>query len=271
MSQSHAVQIGCCGWSYDDWVGPFYPEATKSGEFLAKYADRFDVVEVDSTFYRTPSIKMVEGWHAKTPDHFRFSLKLPQVITHEKMLRDCQEERDGFLAAAKLLGEKLHSVCLQFGYFNKQKFLSLDAFLEVLDPFLADWPGDVPAAVEIRNKNWLTTDFTECLRRHNAAMVLVQQTWMPSPGDVMKKLDVFTGPFGYVRLLGDREGIEKITTTWNKVVVDRSDEMHQIARALTELSIKVPVLAFVNNHYAGFGPETAETLRRLADEYTSKG
>src|SRR6266705_5161830 len=166
MSTGRNIQIGCCGWSYDDWVGAFY-------------AERFDLAEVDSTFYRTPTIRMVQGWDAKTPDQFRFSLKLPQVITHEKMLRDCQEERDGFLAVARLLGAKLHSVCLQFGYFNKQEFASLETFLELLDPFLADWPEDVPAAVEIRNKNWLTEDFVNCLRRHDAAMVLVQQSWMP--------------------------------------------------------------------------------------------
>lgn len=261
---SSKIRIGCCGWSYDDWLGVFYPAGTKFGEYLSKYSERYDVVEVDSTFYRTPSLKMVEGWYSKTPDEFRFSLKLPQVITHEKMLRDCREERDGFLAAARLLGDKLHSVCLQFGYFNKQKFASLDAFLDVLDPFLADWPDDVPAAVEIRNKNWLTPDFTECLRRHNAAMVLVQQSWMPSPGDVMKRFDVITGPFAYVRLLGDREAIEKITTTWNRVVIDRIDELKRIARSLTELASRVPVVTFVNNHYAGFGPDTAETLRSLA-------
>jgi uncharacterized protein YecE (DUF72 family) len=236
---------------------------------LARYAERYDLVEVDSTFYRTPSLKMVEGWHAKTPDHFRFALKLPQVITHEKMLRDCREERDGFLAAVRLLGEKLHSVCLQFGYFNKKKFPSLDAFLEVLDPFLAEWPDDVPAAVEIRNKNWLTTDFTDCLRRHNAAMVMVQQSWMPPPGDVMEKLDVVTGPFAYFRLLGDREEIEKITTAWEKIVIDRDEELHRIARALVELAGRVPVVTFVNNHYAGFGPETADTLQQIIDEHVA--
>lgn len=266
MSTSCKIQIGCCGWSYHDWVGPFYPEGSRPGDYLTKYAERYDVVEVDSTFYRTPSLRMVEGWHAKTPDHFRLCLKLPQAITHEKMLRDCREERDGFLAAAKLLGEKLYSVCLQFGYFSKQKFPSLGAFLEVLDPFLADWPADVPAAVEIRNKNWFTADFTDCLRRHNASMVLVQQSWMPPPGDVMTKLDVVTGPFAYVRLLGDREGIEKITTTWNKVVIDRGEELHRIARSLIELASRVPVVTFVNNHYAGFGPETADMLQQFIEE-----
>jgi uncharacterized protein YecE (DUF72 family) len=259
------IQIGCCGWSYNDWVGPFYPEGTAPGEYLARYAEQYDVVEVDSTFYATPARRTVEGWYAKTPEHFRFCLKVPQVITHEKMLRDCKEERDGFLAVVELLHEKLHSVCLQFGYFNRQKFASLAAFLDVLEPFLADWPPSVPLAVEIRNKNWLTPVFTDCLRRHNAAMVLVQQSWMPPPGEVLKKLDPLTGPFAYVRFLGDREAIERITTTWDRVVVDCADELSRVAQALNELAARAPVLVFVNNHYAGFAPETAEMLRRLIE------
>ena len=263
MSTTHKIEIGCCGWSYDDWIGPFYPAGTKPGDYLARYAERFDVVEVDSTFYRTPSRRMVEGWHARTPEHFRFSLKLPQTITHGKMLRDCDAERDEFIEVARLLGNKLHSVCLQFGYFNKTKFANLEAFLNVLDPFLANWPDDIPVAVEIRNKYWLGEKFLGCLRQHRAATVLVQQSWMPSPGEVLKKLDPLTGPFSYVRLLGDRQGIEKITTTWNKIVTDKDEELHRIASALVELARKVPVFTFVNNHYAGFGPATAATLREF--------
>src|SRR5262249_59284047 len=85
----HPIRLGCCGWSYKDWSGVFYPEGLPPAEYLPWYADRFPVVEVDSTFYATPSLKTVQGWRDKTPDGFGFSLKVPQAITHEKRLLDC--------------------------------------------------------------------------------------------------------------------------------------------------------------------------------------
>src|SRR5262245_38448655 len=130
----HSVRIGTCGWSYQDWTGVFYPKGTAAGDYLSYYAERYPVVEVDSTFYRTPSRKLVEGWRDKTPDDFGFSLKVPQSITHEKMLDECQAEVSAFLSAARLLGDKLLCCCLRFGYFNKKAFGSLDAFLERLEP-----------------------------------------------------------------------------------------------------------------------------------------
>src|SRR5262249_49131926 len=147
--------IGCCGWSYKDWSGVFYPEGLPPAEYLSWYADRFPVVEVDSSFYATPALKTVQGWRDKTPDGFGFSLKVPQVITHEKRLLDCARELNAFLTAARALEGKLLCCCLQFAYFNRSAFSSLDKFLERLDPFLAGWPDDVPVAVEVRNKNWL--------------------------------------------------------------------------------------------------------------------
>jgi uncharacterized protein YecE (DUF72 family) len=109
------VRIGTCGWSYQDWSGGFYPEGLAAGEFLSYYADRYPVIEVDGTFYRTPSRKMVEDWRDKTPDGFGFSLKIPQVITHEKLLLDCRAEASAFLSAARVLGPKLLCCVLQFG------------------------------------------------------------------------------------------------------------------------------------------------------------
>jgi len=95
---------------------------------------------------------MVEGWREKTPSNFAFSLKMPQSITHDKLLLDCRAEVDGFLGAARLLGDKLACCLLQFGYFNRKAFASLEAFLERLQPFLDLWPLDVPVALEIRKK-----------------------------------------------------------------------------------------------------------------------
>ena len=80
-------------------------------EFLSYYATKFDTVEVDSTFYRTPAISTVKGWYAKTPPGFLFAAKVPQMITHEKMLADCDEVFHLFLKAMDCLGEKLGRLC----------------------------------------------------------------------------------------------------------------------------------------------------------------
>ena len=262
----HPVRIGTCGWSYKEWAGPFYPSKMAAGDFLAYYAERYPVVEVDSTFYRSPSRKMVEGWRDRTPAGFGFSLKVPQSITHEKMLHDCQTEVGSFLTAARILEDKLLCCVLQFGYFNRSKFATLDAFLERLDPFLAAWPADVPVGVEVRNKAWMTPALADCLRRHKAVWVLPDQKWMPSPLGLVEKLDVVTGRFTYVRLLGDREAVDALTPTLDHIVLDRSAEVAADAEAIRRLRERVPVLAFVNNHFAGYA---AETLRQLAELTTA--
>jgi uncharacterized protein YecE (DUF72 family) len=252
----HQVRIGTCGWSYQDWSGVFYPKGTAPGEYLTFYAERYPIVEVDSTFYRSPSRKMVEGWRDKTPEGFGFSLKVPQVITYEKLLAKCETEVAAFLSAVRLMGDKLLCCCLQFGYFNKKAFDSLDAFLERLNHFLAAWPDDVPVAVEIRNKNWLTEQLAECLRSHRAAWVLSDQAWMPSPLYLVQKLEAATGPFGYVRLLGDRKEVDKL----DHIVIDRQDQIEEDADAIKLMAKRVPVLAFVNNPFAGYAPETVREL-----------
>src|SRR5947208_15891745 len=111
----HPVRIGTCGWSYQDRCGPFYLAESPPGEYLPYLAERYPVVEVDSTFYRSPSPRLVEGWRDRTPPGFGFSLKVPQSITHEKVLLDCRAEVEAFLGAARVLGDKLLCCCLQFG------------------------------------------------------------------------------------------------------------------------------------------------------------
>lgn len=256
----HRIRVGTCGWSYPDWSGVFYPKDLPAGQFLSYLAEHYPVVEVDSTFYRAPSRKTVEGWRDKTPDSFGFSLKVPQVITHEKVLRDCQRERDTFLAAARLLEDKLLCCLLQFGYFNKAAFAGCDAFLERLDPFLADWPKDVPVAVEIRNKGWMTSALIDCLRAHGAVWALADQAWVPSPLSLVKQFDVVTGPLAYFRLLGDRAAVDARTEKLDHVVIDRGAQVRDDAHAIQLVNERVPVLAFVNNHFAGYAPETIRQL-----------
>ncbi len=260
----HPILIGCSGWSYPDWEGPFYPAGMAAGDYLEWYADRFPIVEVDSTFYRPPTPRMVRGWRDRTPEGFLFALKVPQVITHQKQLRDCAEEVDGFVSSIEPLGSKLYCALLQMGYFNRGAFRSLDDFLPVLDAFLATWPrGRVPLAVEVRNPRWVGPQLAEVLRDHDTALTLTAQTWMPTPAQVLERIDPVTGPLAFVRLLGDREAIEKITTTWDKTVVDKSESLAETAHVIRTLARRVPVAVFANNHYAGHSPATARDLRAL--------
>jgi uncharacterized protein YecE (DUF72 family) len=263
---SASIHIGTSGWSYDDWVGPFYPDGTGKSDYLVHYATAFDAVEVDSTFYRTPGQRMVQGWADKTPAGFRFALKVPQVITHEKMLADCEREMDQFVGALAPLGDKLRCVLLQFGYFNKQKFSSAAPFFKRLDAFLHRHASQVPIACEIRNKNWLGSDYFELLRGHAVAAALVEHAWLPRIDQLVDGFDVVTGPFSYVRLIGDRQGIEEITRSWGEVVIDRSKDLARVAGALRKIASRAELLVFINNHYAGHGPATCRELVRVLNE-----
>lgn len=90
------LHLGTIGWSYSFWKGNFYPQKTVSKDFLGYYATKFDTVEVDSTFYRIPTEQAITKWKNQTPDAFLFSLKFPSIITHIKMLKDCERETNLF-------------------------------------------------------------------------------------------------------------------------------------------------------------------------------
>jgi uncharacterized protein YecE (DUF72 family) len=262
---SNPVRIGCCGWSYKDWLGRFYPEGMAAGDYLSFYAEHYPTVEVDSSFYRTPSRKMVQAWRDRTPKGFGFALKVPQTITHEKMLADCQKEVDEFVAAATLLEDKLVCATLQFPYFNKSKFASPAKFLERLEAFLADWPEEVALAVEVRNKNYLTPQLADCLRARGAVLVLTDQVWMPSPLQVLDQFDPITGPFAYLRLLGDRAAVDALTKTLDHTVIDRSEQIRADAEAIRRLQGRAEVRVYVNNHYAGYAHDTVQQLREALE------
>ncbi len=262
----HAIRIGTSGWSYKDWVGPFYEPGTKAAEYLARYGRHFGIVEVDSTFYRPPTAAMVRGWAARTPDHFRFALKAPRQITHEHVLDDCESEMEELITAVGLLGAKLKSVLLQFGYFNRAAFAGPKPFFERLAAFLGRYATRLPLACEIRNRTWLTPEYFALLRQHGVAAALVEHAWLPPIEQLIDQQDVVTGPYVYVRLIGDREGIEKVTTTWDRVVVDRAADLRRVAGALRRIAQRAEVLVFVNNHYAGHGPGTCRSLQAVLDE-----
>jgi uncharacterized protein YecE (DUF72 family) len=258
------LRIGTSAFTASGWERSFYPEGMKPADYLSYYATKFDTVEVDSTSYRTPSLSTVKGWNAKTPPGFLFAAKVPQVITHEKVLVDCDAEFKQFIEVMENLGEKLGPLLFQFGYFNKETFVGVNDFLARLLPFLKKLPKDHKFAVEIRNKNWLVPQFLEALRENNVALALIDQSWMPRPTQWFEKFDPITADFTYVRWLGNRKGIEQQTKVWDRIIVDRRAELSEWAEILGKVhKRKIQILAFANNHYAGYGPGTIEQFREL--------
>lgn len=106
--------VGTQGWSYSSWVGPFYPEGTSAGGYLAEYARHFPTVELDTTFYAIPKPSLVDHWDWSTPEGFIFSAKFSKIITHEKKLIDCDREASNFLMTLSRLDQKLGPLVLQF-------------------------------------------------------------------------------------------------------------------------------------------------------------
>ena len=258
------IRLGTSAFTAAGWEGSFYPAGMKPADYLSYYATRFDSVELDNTFYRAPSKSTVEGWARKTPDGFVFAAKVPQVITHEKILMDCDEELKQFVETMDLLGQKLGPLLFQFGYFNKSVFRGMDEFLARLRPFLKKLPKDHKFAVEIRNKNWLVPQFADALRERGVALALIDQSWMPRPAQWFEKFDPITADFTYVRWLGDRKGIEEQTKVWDKVIVDRKADLTEWAEILGKVrKRKIQIYAYANNHYAGYGPATVEMFRGL--------
>jgi uncharacterized protein YecE (DUF72 family) len=264
VSAPNHLRIGTSSFTANGWSGTFYPLGMKSADYLSFYATKFDTVEVDSTFYGTPSISTVKAWNAKTPPGFLFAAKVPRVITHEKVLLDCDAEFNEFVEVMNNLGDKLGPLLLQFGFFNTTVFRGVNDFLARLKPFLQKLPKDHTFAVEIRNKGWLAPPLIETLREHGVALALIDQSWMPRPAQWFEKFDPITADFTYVRWLGDRKAIEQQTKVWDKIIVDRRQELSEWTDVLGKVDgRKVQIYTYANNHYAGFGPATVEMFRNL--------
>jgi uncharacterized protein YecE (DUF72 family) len=258
------MHLGSSSFTADGWQGTFYPKNLKSSDRLNFYSTRFDTVEIDSTFYGTPSPKTVQNWYDQTPPNFLFSLKVPNIITHDKLLEDTAADLAEFLDVASVLKEKLGPLVFQFPFLDRTKFETLREFLALLEPFLASLPTDKKFAVEIRNKQWLDAAFADTLRRHKVALVLQDLSTMPAPHELERKFDPVTTDWTYIRWLGDRKWIEGKTVKWDKPVIDRTPQLMRWIDFCFKIRHRgVTIYAYANNHYTGFSPHTIDQFRRL--------
>jgi uncharacterized protein YecE (DUF72 family) len=252
------LYLGTSAFTAAGWQGSFYPKGMQPGQYLSHYASTFRTAEVDSTFYGTPSASTVMAWNEKTPDDFVFAAKVPQIITHEKVLVDCEPEFDEFIDRMKLLGEKLGPLLLQFPHFNQFQFKNANEFLPRLRSFLQKLRNrPLKFVIEIRNRQWLDVRFADVLREHRVALALTDTSFLPRPWEMKEKFDLVTSDFVYVRWLGDRKAIEAQTMTWDKTIIDRSQDLKNWAELFRQFVRRdLKIYAYANNHYAGNGPGT---------------
>lgn len=260
------LHLGTCSFTGAGWKGPFYPPKLHSTEYLSYYASQFDTVEIDSTFYATPAPDTVRAWNDRTPAGFTFALKVPKTITHEAMLVGADREMSEFLQVLELLGDKLGPILIQLPYFSRAIFPDAERFIRHITPFLASLPRELRFALEVRNKTWIAPPLLDALSRRGVALALIDHPSMSSPAELIKQNPV-TANFSYLRWLGDRYGIERMTKKWGETILQRDGELEEWARvSKTLLALGITIFGYANNHYAGHAPATVRSFRKLIEE-----
>jgi len=224
--------VGTSGYNYPEWRGTFYPEKLPAAKMLPFYAQHFATVEINYTFYRTPNAKILAGWSAETPQHFRLTLKAPKRITHDARLRDCAERLAYFLTTAATLGPKLGVLLFQLPPFLRKDAPLLAAFLEA-------FPAGVRAAFEFRHASWFDAQIYSLLRARNLALCIADSEKLSTPCEM-------TADYGYFRLRD--EGYTQ-------------PDIERWARTIHERTVHcTDAFVYFKHEESGKGPEFARTL-----------
>jgi uncharacterized protein YecE (DUF72 family) len=198
-----AIWIGTSGYNYPEWKGSFYPADLPSAGMLPYYAERFPTVEINYTFYRMPSEKLLEGWAARTPTPYQLTLKAPRRITHDRRLRDSGDLVTAFCRVAGTLGAKLGVLLFQLPP-------SLRKDVGLLDAFVAELPPRVRAALEFRHPSWLDDEVLLRLQAHNLALCVADSEKLSTPVRI-------TADYAYFRLRDEGYGDGDIAR-WAEVI-----------------------------------------------------
>ncbi|PYI89088.1 MAG: hypothetical protein DMF03_08720 [Verrucomicrobia bacterium] len=260
LNDQQKIRIGACAWSFEEWRDVFYPPDLPQSHWLEFYARYFLTVEIDSTFYAAPAPDSVRRWLDLTPAHFRFSCKLPREITHQCKLRDCSAELSQFLRAIEPLTPKLHVILVQL-----PPSFSPKEGKAPLRSFIAQLPDDFRFAIEFRHAGWHRPQIIRLLEKYRICWVWADTSPLNERNLAPFEFQPRTTDFLYVRLLGDyatkynRDG--KHVHRYHKLLWKREAALEswalKIGRQLAEVRA---VYAYVNNHFEGFAPETAQRL-----------
>jgi uncharacterized protein YecE (DUF72 family) len=240
---SGEARVGCSGWSYRDWRGVVYPSDAPASTWFAHYAEQFDTVELNSTFYRLPRDSTVRQWADQAPPGFCYAVKVGQFGSHRMKLRDPRSWLTRHLERVELLGDHLGPNLVQLPPRWHRNSARLDEFLSVA-------PRRLRWAIEFRDRTWLDDDVFDVLARHNAALcihdLLDRHPWE------------LTADWTYVRFHGPSATTAAYHGRYGRRRLRRVAE-----RLTTWLDQDVDVFAYFNNDFEGHAVADATTLGEL--------
>ena len=239
--ESAPIRIGCSGWNYKHWRELFYPKGLAMSRWFAFYAEHFDTVEINNSFYMLPKPDTFAKWRDQAPPGFCYAVKANRFITQAKKLKDCEEPMARMMAATRHLGDRLGPILYQLPP-------SLKLNLERLESFLQLVPRDVANVFEFRDPSWYVPATYELLDRHGASFC-VHDMGGCATGRVA------VGPVAYVRFHG---GVGKYWGRYaDAALLGWSDWMAAQARAGR------PVWVYFNNDIFGHAIEDTRTLKAM--------
>ncbi len=237
------IHIGTSGWHYRHWSGPFYPPELNARGFLPYYAERFDTVEINNTFYQLPSHETFVQWREAVPDGFLFAVKANRYITHMKKLKEPQKPVDRFLTAVRELQHKLGPILFQLPPNWRANVERLRAFLDAL-------PTGYTYAFEFRDPSWFEGRVYGLLREYGAAFCIHDLAGQGSP-------EVITTDTIFVRMHGPTGPYQGSYT---------AEKLAYQARALSAWAAQgSQVYCYFNNDVQGYAPQNALQLREMIE------
>lgn len=244
-----AVWIGTSGWVYKQWAGNFYPKGWPKKNEFGYYVRHFPTVEINATFYRLPTLKMVRGWHDKAPPGFIFAVKGSRYLTHIKRLRDTSRGLQKYFRRLVPLGDRTGPILWQL----PPSFAKDDETFRRLERFLVKLPKQYQHAIEFRHPSWMDEQTFELLRRHHAANVWLSSLRMPADYTI-------TADFVYLRFHGLQGGAYH----------DYTDaELRPWAEQLVKAARHgVPSYVYFNNDLNTRAPLNGAALMRLVAGFT---
>lgn len=235
------IRIGCSGWVYKHWRGLLYPQGLPQTQWFARYAEEFETVEINNSFYRLPSGDTFDKWRRQAPPGFCYAVKANRFLTQAKKLRDCEEPLERMMTAVYRLGDRLGPILYQLPPKMNADPQRLERFLQIL-------PRNVINVFEFRNKSWYTRDIYSLLERYCVSFCAHDM-----PGSATDRLAV--GPVAYLRFHGGegkywgRYSDERLLS-WADWLIDQA----KLGRSSW---------CYFNNDVHGHAVEDARTLKSM--------